>query len=390
VAHSCLPNVGYSSKTASGVLEYRACRSIRAGDHICFSYIDAIWTKSTIERRRDCNETKDFSCRCVRCVGPDTTRVFRCPREGCDGFATPEVHPAIEGSCVDAMCWVCATCGPLDPSTTHEAMAARVKMERGLFRQLSALQAQAHTGGSSSISPGDVRAIADDASRVLSPTHWIVALAYILLQMICVSHATACATATTRHSHSNRHRGARHEPHGSEGSLHEQAAEAGGIHVRVCECIAEGCIGGKGCKRQHAAVHECGAYAFRTARELLQLQPHRRDPSLCALCDRYLPHMEIMCGKGSGDVEQIREMIAHRLAHRLGPDPSPRQGGAHDAAGDATQAPASAPMTPRSEAEVAAEWGAGAVVGAQAPRAAPTPRSDWPKDGGKKKGKKKS
>ena len=57
------------------------------------------------------------------------------------------------------------------------------QMERGLFRQLSALQAQAHTGGSSSISPGDVRAIADDASRVLSPTHWIVALAYILLQV---------------------------------------------------------------------------------------------------------------------------------------------------------------------------------------------------------------
>ena len=75
---------------------YRACRSIRAGDHICFSYIDAIWTKSTIERRRDCNETKDFSCRCVRCVGPDTTRVFRCPREGCDGFATPEVKRGSE------------------------------------------------------------------------------------------------------------------------------------------------------------------------------------------------------------------------------------------------------------------------------------------------------
>lgn len=113
VAHSCEPNLYYTSKNRHGGLEFRTCRPIAAGDMISFSYIGQLWTKSTLDRRAECLETKDFLCCCRRCVGPDMTSAFCCPTALCPGFATPRINLALEASeSAEALIWECGESEP--------------------------------------------------------------------------------------------------------------------------------------------------------------------------------------------------------------------------------------------------------------------------------------
>eukprot|EP00906_Rhabdomonas_costata_P010622 RCo014934 len=81
VTHSCQPNcmaMGLGTK-----LSYRALHDIPKGELITFSYISGfdLW-KSTPVRRALLRETRFFTCVCQRCVGPDTTRMMKCPKCG--------------------------------------------------------------------------------------------------------------------------------------------------------------------------------------------------------------------------------------------------------------------------------------------------------------------
>eukprot|EP00977_Amphora_coffeiformis_P012802 scaffold3234_cov166-Amphora_coffeaeformis.AAC.17 len=79
VAHSCRPNSSYSSKTADGMLEYKAIRSISAGEMITFSYIDQLLETPTFIRRKKLMESKAFRCMCERCTSMDFCHSFPCP-----------------------------------------------------------------------------------------------------------------------------------------------------------------------------------------------------------------------------------------------------------------------------------------------------------------------
>ena len=78
-AHSCNPNIEYSSKQYYG-LEYRAIRPILEGDYLLISYIDDLWTSSQIQRQNILLESKFFLCKCSRCIGKDDCRAVTCTK----------------------------------------------------------------------------------------------------------------------------------------------------------------------------------------------------------------------------------------------------------------------------------------------------------------------
>jgi len=252
--------------------------------------------------------------------------------------------------------WVCGACGPLDA----EAVAVLCKHERSMLMRLLPLKAAAYEStGNDVASPSAVRAVAEGASKLLSPVHWIVSISYELLSTFCVHHATAAKRAKARGVPVP-------APHGSEAELHSDAAEAAARHVRICECIAAQCCGGGECEREHTTVHECAKAVFVLAHELRQLKPRQRSAPVVALVERYLPHIEILYGKG--DMADVLKMLEETSGK-----PKP----------DA-----------RSEAEMAADWLGGMnLVGGPAraaPQAVVTPRSNSSEDrgsGAKKKGK---
>ena len=351
VAHSCLPNVAYSSLNTGGNLEYRACRAIALGDMISFSYIGDIWTKTTTERRAECLETKDFLCCCSRCIAPDALSTICCPVGLCGGFATPLVDPLSDGKPgKSAPRWLCDTCGPLSP----DMLATPQRLERILMGKLFALKAQAHDGDCPA--PSCVATLAELASKSLSPAHWLVALSYETLAMFYVHHATEARRS--------KERGIRKEPHGSEASLHEKAADAGGKHIRICECIAAGCRGGAECKDEHPPVYEKHVGVFAAAQELLQIRPRLRSTKACQMIARYMPHIE--SGYTPSEVAEVKQMLEESRPRSEKPS---------------TSDPA------QSETEVAADWLSGLGLGSETPCG--TPRSSRGGGGHKKKGKSK-
>ena len=355
LAHSCLPNCAYSSFHGHGGLEYRACRPIAVGDMVTFSYIGDIWTKSTLERRAECLATKDFVCRCPRCVAPDATCSIGCPRFACGGFAEPKAREPSSDDVSDAsLCWVCDTCGPL----TDSAVAKMREHERALMGRLLSLKTAAYQGSPGS--PQHVRTVAEVGGKALSPSHYAVAIAYETLAAFCVHHATDARRA--------RSHGVTREPFGTESALHEEAADARVRHVRICECIAAGCHGGAHCTATHPPVYECVKSAFSAALELRQLKPRARSADVAKFLWRYMPSME-MAFKAA-DVAEIRSMLDKARAR---------------SDGEAVPAGGSGPGL--SEAEMAAEWlgGLGLGRGAAAGEATRTPRSS--RSGGGKKGK---
>lgn len=353
LAHSCLPNCAYSSSNLHGGLEYRACRPIAAGDMMTFSYLGDIWTKNTPERRAECLETKDFVCCCPRCNAPDATNGVLCPNRACTGFAVPMASDYSSDPEVaqGARCYVCDACGPL----STEVCAEFYQRERQLMAQLVKLKRAAYEGDVAA--PDRVRKVADIAKQALSPTHWIVPLAYDTLAMFCVHHAT--------HVQRAKGRGMVKEPFGSAASLHEAAASAHSSFIGVCECMAVGCRGGAGCTQPHPALHEMVKAAFDTAQELRQLKLRARPKEICDQLAKYLPHMEMIYR--AADVKDVNAMLEETRART---------------AGKCADCPAE--ESARSEAEVATDWLSG--LGLTTESAVATPRSRT-SGGGKKKGK---
>ena len=265
VAHSCCPNVSYTSKSRHGGLVYLAIRPISADEIVTYSYIDNTWTSTTRERQATCLEEKDFLCHCTRCAGLDTTCAIFCPTKSCAGFANPKslTQPLQQ--------WTCTVCGPLDESGLRTVK----QQESSLQQELEELDKLARLGGA--IHPNNARSIAERAAKTLSPAHRLVARAYDVVVTLCASHAAAAQRA-----------GSRQGNYGSQVELRMQAVEAAEKHVKVCECIAAGCHGGIICTISHPAVFECANTVFFAAQDFAAARARSRlshDTSVtCALC----------------------------------------------------------------------------------------------------------
>tara|TARA_B100000795_G_scaffold96498_1_gene70812 strand:- start:340 stop:1668 length:1329 start_codon:yes stop_codon:yes gene_type:complete len=286
VAHSCCPNVSYTSKSRHGGLVYLAIRPISADEIVTYSYIDNTWTSTTRERQATCLEVKDFLCHCTRCAGLDTSCAIFCPTKSCAGFANPKslTQPLQQ--------WTCTVCGPLDESGLRTVK----QQESSLQQELEELDKLARLGGA--IHPNNARSIAERAAKTLSPAHRLVARAYDVVVTLCASHAAAAQRA-----------GSRQGNYGSQVELRMQAVEAAEKHVKVCECIAAGCHGGIICTISHPAVFECANTVFFAAQDLMQQLPRQRSSGALAFVARYVGHMRTMHGEADTDVVAVQQMV---------------------------------------------------------------------------------
>jgi hypothetical protein len=290
VAHSCCPNVSYTSKTQHGGLEYIAVRPISEGEMLTYAYIDDLWTSTTYERRAKTKMEKDFVCGCARCVGPDTTCTVCCTTKSCAGFASPAMDQAMPAdSLMTDRPWVCTKCGPLDSA----AMEPVLQLERSLQGELERMQMHARHG--EAIHPNAARGIAEHAARGLSPAHRLVARSYDMVATLCASHAAAAQRNGCRF--------------GSQAKLRAESVEAAEKHTKVCECIAAGCHGGTRCSVPHPAVFQCAKVVYFAAQDLMEVPYRRRSSGAIQFITRYITHITTMYGEADDDVAKIKQMV---------------------------------------------------------------------------------
>jgi SET domain len=104
--HDCVPNIRYAYEKNS-VMAVRASKPIRKGEQIFNSYTKFLW--GTQQRRVHLAYSKNFMCKCERCVDPNEfgsyISALKCVRPGCDSFLLP-LEPLVIKSL-----WQCKSCG---------------------------------------------------------------------------------------------------------------------------------------------------------------------------------------------------------------------------------------------------------------------------------------
>jgi len=228
-AHSCDPNIGYSSMASDsdGALEYSLLRPIREGEIVCFSYLADLLEMPTTERRKLLEETKSFRCVCPRCSGPDDCRWISCP------YCQDCVPCRYYDDESDEAYWLCPECGLIDSDTmmsleyeletTIESLNRKIERRKD-FRSIDY-----------EVTPTLLREVIDQCETKLSQTHYLTIKGLRLL-----------LTQTTAHAFVHiRKRIGRGLPTGSPQvySLLRQGVDAGIQIVLSGECIAAGCSG---------------------------------------------------------------------------------------------------------------------------------------------------
>lgn len=103
--HHCVPNIRYAYSKNS-VMAVRASRKILKGEQIFNSYTKFLW--GTQQRRVHLAYSKNFLCKCERCVDPtefeSLISALKCVRPGCDSVMLPQ-DPLVVTSL-----WECQKC----------------------------------------------------------------------------------------------------------------------------------------------------------------------------------------------------------------------------------------------------------------------------------------
>mmetsp|Transcript_8801 Transcript_8801/g.15950 ORF Transcript_8801/g.15950 Transcript_8801/m.15950 type:complete len:484 (+) Transcript_8801:1385-2836(+) len=291
VAHSCIPNTAYTSKTQDGCLEYKLIRPIPDGEMVTFSYLDKLFVTPTHIRREKLLKSKSFLCKCQRCIGPDFCRLIHCPTSGCNDCMAC-VDPGDGG----VTRWSCPNCGELD----QNQVLTQTQKEKAIQDELNALKMQAMFG----VSRGSIttaKALAKKASVQLSPVHYLVISA--------TEHcATLCASLAAQMSAQG--------PAFRKGllSLRLEAAELGFAFVSASECAAVGC-NGKECSvhdvEAHDPLYECSSEMFFACQDLMQAPPNEWPTYAPLMVERYLPNMRICFGEEDADVREIEQKVVN-------------------------------------------------------------------------------
>ncbi|KAG7358331.1 hypothetical protein IV203_014919 [Nitzschia inconspicua] len=168
IAHSCQPNLSYTSKTPDGVLEYKVIRPIAMGDLACISYIEDLFETPTHKRREILSLTKSFLCECPRCTGPDFCRFIRCT--DCNVKIVP-CHYDCQGNAS----WTCPDCGVQD---------GMERKEQGFVHRLEHLKPRR---AEEPFRP--LQDLVKDATAQLSPSHHVTIQALDMFARLSASKA---------------------------------------------------------------------------------------------------------------------------------------------------------------------------------------------------------
>ena len=340
-AHSCNPNIEYSSKQFYG-LEYRAIRPILEGDYLLYSYIGDLWTSSQVERQNTLLMSKFFLCKCTRCDGKDDSRAVTCTRcKTRPAFPSSNLMsaPTIGGNVVvrglqarselngqrgtieevdergwyrvklndeqvavraenvySPESWQCA-CGNSTERMDVHGKEAEIAKDLETANHLARVNIHLVTAKRL----GD---IVSRAIQLLSPTHFLVVRALMEANKILASAA------------------ARQQADGQMTAnvalLRQMAAQNGVAAVKTMECMAAGCgLGSAMCTIEHPCVHEATQLVFFTGQDLLQVPPRHRDidasidswPALVRHVSKYHMCMQILYGDEDEDVMEIMSLV---------------------------------------------------------------------------------
>jgi len=341
-AHSCDPNIEYSSKQFYG-LEYRAIRPILEGEYLCFSYIGDLWTSSQVERQNALLMSKFFLCKCIRCCdGKDDSRAVTCtkcktrpafPRSSL--MSAPTIGSTVtvrglqvrselngqrgtikevldEGQYVVKLKeervavkvenvyspekWKCACGHSTERSDVHGIEAA-------IAQDLEKAQDLAHRA-LHLVTPKYLDDMVSRAIQLLSPTHFLVARALTEANTILASHAIQLQEGG--------HMTAR------VALFRQMAAQKGIAAVKTMECMKAGCGLGAGvCTLEHPCVHEAAQLVFFSGQDLLAMPPKHRDmgasidawPALVLHVSKYHKCLQILYGDEDEDVIKIMSLV---------------------------------------------------------------------------------
>jgi len=289
IAHSCHPNLAYTSKTHDGALEYQIIRTpIHCGDVLSFSYISKnLYKIPTYKRRYFLQNTKAFFCECERCIGPDYCRVVQCPGAGgkCQKRLACIYHPKTYQPT-----WACPDCGG-NPERNTELQSR----ENLLEERLTTLNLQEWmTSDDKEVKEGKIhdyfpptalQTIAKEASQALSPTHHITITALELLATIYSQQARQQKQQQIKLS----------------ASLRLLAVTAACQAIAASECVASGCTGccdpvdsdgdndDNNNPSSHDALYDRALPMWEAALNLLEVSKPERPKLAMKMVRRYLP-----------------------------------------------------------------------------------------------------
>ncbi|OEU06873.1 hypothetical protein FRACYDRAFT_252779 [Fragilariopsis cylindrus CCMP1102] len=294
VAHSCNPNVTYSSRTSDGKLEYRVIRPVNTGDMITFSYIDELLETPTHIRRTTLIKSKEFLCRCPRCKGPDFSRAISC--NTCRSSGVKEALPV----------GLVVVVGELDRVGELRIAAMENEIKQNLddwdYRMTTNL---------SSCFPVQFEKVVRTSSE-LHPHHYLTLQAMKMYVRLCASQAVQMENLS-KLGYPRSTVASIHRKFGSPDRLRSDAARMGISIIEKLECIAVGCNGpessGERCTKQHAPVQDASQHAFHVAQDMMQCSSSVWPANGPNTVHRYIPAFRLQYGKEDEDVVEIELRI---------------------------------------------------------------------------------
>lgn len=225
--HSCSPNVSYTSQTPDGALEYKVTSPIKAGDPICFAYIDGLAETPTYQRRARLITEKSFLCQCSLCMAPDFTRIATC-------LHCKAAHPCASRYSTDPE-WQCANCLAIGNTIT--------RLEQDLEKAFGAVKSMLTTRISTLV----LVKLRNECTVKLSPTHFLALESWSELARLYASKAVEAGQRAMFGHLVHPLVRARLSADDSEGlsveQLRQQAAICGLRSISLRECVLHQCRG---------------------------------------------------------------------------------------------------------------------------------------------------
>ena len=267
---------------------------------IRFSYIDELLETPTHIGRITLIGTKQFICRCSRCMGPDFSRAISCNKCRSSGVV---LCTDLEGG---SPSWSCSGCGELDRVGELRIAAMENEIKQNLddwdYRMTTNL---------SSCFPVQFEKVIRTSSE-LHPHHYLTLQAMKMYVRLCASQAVQMENLS-KLGYPRSTVASIHRKFGSPDRLRSDAARMGISIIEKLECIAVGCNGpessGERCTKQHAPVQDASHFAFHVAQDMMQCSSSVWPANGPNTVHRYIPAFRLQYGKEDEDVVEIELRI---------------------------------------------------------------------------------
>lgn len=298
-AHSCRPNVMFSSMHNGCDVRFTAIRPISSGDSIWTSYIINLYSTPAYLRQDKLLVTKNFHCLCERCSSFDDCRGFNCPKKTCSDVIFKHLNVA-EGD------WKCLACNNVIKECDFQM---KLSMEAKLTEKYRALEQAMQR--SELDSPVKLRDLIRDTELLLSSRHHLRVSALKLLIAFCTGQYDSMKEQGLSLKMQFM------SPWSEVVSLtsfYREAAEASCQVVNIIECLAS-CRGscGKACSLSlnHPAQADCVLDALLAIQKFVVIEEKEK---ASALASKYLGLLQATFGDASQIVKEVQAVALTKIS----------------------------------------------------------------------------